>query len=41
MEIKKKFYIENITFETFKTLIHNFQENYYICLLNLCPKGTS
>jgi len=37
MEIKNKFYIENITFETFKTLNLQFSsKNFYICILNLC-----
>jgi hypothetical protein len=42
MEIKNNFYIENITFETFKVLNAQFpSKNFHICLLNLCPKGTS
>jgi hypothetical protein len=41
-EIKNKFYIEIITFATFKTLnAQVLKKNFYICLLNLCPKGTS
>jgi len=37
-ETKNKFYIESITFATFKIL--NVQVSiifFYICLLNLCP----
>jgi len=42
MEIKNKFYIESITFTTFKTLKAQVsKKTFYICLLNLCPKGTS
>ena len=42
MEIKNKFYIEGITFATFKTLnTHISKKTLYICLLNLCSKDTS
>jgi len=42
MEVKNKFYIENITFATFKILNAQLsKKNFYICLLNLCPKDTS
>jgi len=42
MEIKNKFYIESITFATFKILNAQVpKKTFYICLLNLCPKGTS
>jgi len=42
MEIKNKFYIENITFTTFKTLNAQVpRKTFNICLLNLCLKGTS
>jgi len=37
MEIKNKFYIENISFTTFKTLnAQVLRKSFYICLLNLC-----
>jgi len=39
---KNKFYIESLTFATFETLnAHVPIKTFYICLLNLCPKGTS
>jgi len=42
IKIKKKFYLKNITFETFKALNAQFsKKNFYICLFNLCPKDTS
>jgi len=41
-EIKNKFYIESLTFATFETLnVQVPRKTFYICLLNLCPKGTS
>jgi len=41
-EIKNKFYIESLTFATFETLnAHVPRKIFYVCLLNLCPKGTS
>jgi hypothetical protein len=41
-EIKNKFYIESIIFATFKTLnAQVLRKTFYICLLNLCPMGTS
>jgi len=40
MEIKNKFYIESITFTTFKTLNTQLsKKTLYIWLLNLCPKA--
>jgi len=40
MEIKNKFHIESITFATFKTLNAQVsRKTFYMCLLNLCPKG--
>jgi hypothetical protein len=40
MEIKNKFYIESITFATFKTLNAQVpRKTFYIYLLNLYPKG--
>jgi len=42
IEIKNKFYIESITFTTFKILKAQVSRNFfYICLLNLCLKDTS
>ena len=42
IEIKNKFYIKSITFATFKILNAQIPiKTFYICLLNLCPKGTS
>jgi hypothetical protein len=42
MEIKNNFYIESITFTTFKTLNAQVpRKTFYIWFLNLCPKGTS
>ncbi|AES80623.1 transmembrane protein, putative [Medicago truncatula] len=42
LKISNKFYIEKITFETFKTSDVQFpRKNFYIWFLNLCPKGTS
>jgi len=42
MKIKNKFYIESITFATFKKLNAQVsRKTFYICLFNLCPKGTS
>ena len=42
MEIKNKFYIESITFATFKILNAQVpKKTFYIWFLNLCPKGTS
>jgi len=41
-EIKNKFYIESLTFATFETLNAQVpRKTFYICLPNLCPKGTS
>jgi len=41
-EIKNNFYIESLTFATFETLnAHVPKKTFYICLINLCPKGTS
>jgi len=41
IEIKNKFYIENITSATFKILNAQVPRKvFYIWFLNLCPKGT-
>jgi len=41
-EIKNNFFIESITFTTFKTLnVQVPRKLFYICLLNLCLKSTS
>jgi len=41
-EIKNNFFIESITFTTFKTLnVQVPRKLFYICLLNLCLKNTS
>jgi len=40
MKIKNKFYIESITFATFKILNAQVpKKHFYIWFLNLCPKG--
>jgi len=42
IESSNKFYVEKITFETFKTLNAQFpRKHFYFWFLNLCPKGTS
>jgi hypothetical protein len=42
IELSNKFYVEKITFETFKTLNAQFpRKNFYFRFLNLCLKGTS
>ena len=42
MEIKNKFYIESVTFATFKTFnAQVLKKTFYICCPNLCPKDTS
>jgi len=42
IEIKNKFYIENITFVIFKILNAQVSRKiFYIWILNLCPKDTS
>jgi len=42
MDIKNKFYIESITFTTFKTLNARVSiKTFYLWFRNLCTKGTS